>query len=152
MSAVGDAWIKRVLDIEVSVVPKGAVNYAKSRLAWTAAKDRVGSELKSLEQIILSRYSQSPALPEIAQKIRKFDDVLALFAEDLGDVLDKAYSAADPAKRQTHHREAAAVIAKFLARANDDPFMTKLEANPYMPFTGRKVLLQTLSALSRQIA
>ena len=130
----------------------GVVDYAKSRLAWVRAKSALRTDLQSLKDTILARYRDTLAYAEIAARIGSFDRVLTDFADDLSVVLDDALNATEQAQRQKHHAAAAKLIGEYLARAQGDSFIARLEANPYVPFRARAVLVQTLGELSRQIA
>ncbi|MCW7539690.1 hypothetical protein OOT46_17775 [Aquabacterium sp. A7-Y] len=129
------------------------VDYAKSRLAWDAAKKKVQTELTTLEQAILDQYRDSPVFEELSVKVReKLGGVLQSFAEDLSDTLDQALNAAQADERRRHHQAAAAAIRTFLDRAANDSFLAQLDANPFVSVQARATLVGTLGTLSKLIA
>lgn len=132
-------------------IRKGTVDYAKCRLAWEAARKKVHADLQALEAAVLKEYQDSRAFGQLQVNIRRFDQVLAGFAEDLGDLLDNALNASDPKLRQQHHAQAATVVAKFLDRASQDPFIAKLQTNPFVPLTIQTSLVNTLQALAQRL-
>lgn len=127
------------------------IDYAKCRLVWDATRRKVQGDLQKLEQAILTEYRAARGLAQIKTRLRRLDEVLAGFNEDLGLLLDRADTEADADARQRCHREAAALIAKFLARANDDPFIGQLEANPFLPLPLRATLAGPLGTLAKLI-
>lgn len=129
----------------------GTVDYAKCRLAWTAARKKVQEDLLRLEQTILAEFEGVQAYGELSQKIRKFDGVLAGFADDLDGALDDALNAVDDATRGRHHRLAAEMVARFVERANGDPFIAKLQNNPFVPVAVQPTLIATLDVLAKRL-
>lgn len=130
----------------------GKVDYAKCRLAWEGAKRKVEAELDKLERAILEDFRDADGFDEIADKLGKLDEVLAGFAGDLSDTLDRALNATDAAERRRHHQEAAAQIRRFQDYAANDPFIARLEANPFVPIAARATLVGTLGVLAKLIA
>jgi hypothetical protein len=128
----------------------GTVDYLKCRLAWEAAKKKIQSDLQQLEKAILSEFKEAPAYGELAQKVRKFDTVLASFAEDLGTLLDASQNSADPAVRAANHQKAGALVQEFRTRANE-PFLASLDENPFVPVGIQRTLVTTLDALSKRL-
>lgn len=131
--------------------PEGVVDYAKCRLAWAAARQKVAGELQALEKAVLDEYKDSKAFAKLQVGIRRFDAVLAGFAENLDDLLDDALNAKSPQERQTHHARAAEVTKRFLAYASSDPLIAKLQANPFITVSIKTSLVTTLEALSKRL-
>ncbi|MDY0746005.1 hypothetical protein SNE35_15900 [Paucibacter sp. R3-3] len=146
--------LEKFLSLPVPTTPPasaGKVDYAKCRLAWDGAKRKAQAEYQKLEAAIVEAYKDDPGFADIAVKIRKMDTVLADFAENLSDTLDRALNETDAAARQRYHQEAAAVIRKFLDRSANDPFIQQLEANPFVPITAQATLVGTLGTLAKLI-
>lgn len=136
---------------KVKEAPQGMVDYAKCRLAWGAARQKVAGELQALEKAVLDEYKDSKAFAELQVGIRRFDSVLAGFAENLDDLLDAALNAKGPQERQAHHARASEVTRRFLAHASNDPFIAKLQANPFITVSLKTSLVTTLEALSKRL-
>lgn len=132
--------------------PGGAVDYARCRLAWEAARKKVHGELQSLERLVLDHYRQSSAIGELTVKIRRLDTVLSGFEEDLDDLLDAALNTDSAERKRELHAEAARVVRKFLARAQSDPVIQLLETNPFQPVSVKATLVSTLDVLTRRLA
>ncbi len=130
----------------------GKVDYAKARLAWDATRKKAMADLQKLERSILETYKGTPIYSELGTKLRKLDGVLETLSEDLSDALDRALNASEPSLRDRHHQDAHELIQKFLDYAANDPFITQLESNPFVPIAVRGTVVKTLTELSRLMA
>lgn len=130
----------------------GPVDYARCRLAWELARKKVHGELQALERLLLERYRHTRGYAELQQKVRRFDQVLAGFEGDLEGLLDQALNATGTARRDELHAQAQRLVRRFLARAQQDAFIDKLQGNPFMPLTVKASLVATLGALDQRLA
>lgn len=132
--------------------PAGAVTYAKSRLAWLAARQKIGGEIAKLRAQLVAEYKGEPDETEI---LDAYDTgvapILAAFDEDLADKLDDATNAEDAAKRQQLIADARACIVKYQKYLDGEKMIADLDSNPFVPLTIRATLSATLSALSAAI-
>ncbi len=134
--------------------PTGAVNYAKARLAWLAARQKVHGELDQLRTEIRDTFADEdePTFPDLENRLTGLDAILATLDESLADTLDAALNAGqDEARRSEHHRQAQAQIADFLAYVDADPLLSAIDANPFVPVTVHALLQSTLKALSQAL-
>ncbi len=126
-----DSWVTRVLGVAIprsgpeALVPKGAVRFAKLRLAWQAAKSAVGAELDKLRQTVASEMPDHPLLPALS----KLDGVLGHFHAGLSDALD-ALANAPSAEARAAAGKIAGAYAEFTA---DSELIELIESNPFMP-------------------
>lgn len=132
----------------------GAVNYAKARLAWVAARQKVHGELQKLRTEIRNTFAdeEEPTFPDLEKRLKGLDAILETLNESLADTLDAALNAGqDEALRSEHHRHAQAQIGEFLAYVDSDPLLSAIDANPFVPVTVHTLLHSTLKALSQAL-
>jgi len=130
---------------------EGMVDYAKCRLAWDATKKRVHADLQRLEEAILNEFRDAPAFSELVRNVRKLDSVLETFADGLGDALDAALNASGPDERRQRHEQAIKIVAQYQQKVDSDPFIDKLQSNPFVPVSLKESLSTTLSALATRL-
>jgi hypothetical protein len=128
-----------------------SIVYTQTRLVWAATRSKVGNELKKLETAILAAYRGRASLPIVTQKVRKLDQVLAMFDESLNDALDASLNAADPQEKQRFHDEARELIARYQHFLASDPLVQELDGNPFVPIAVKATLTATLATLSAKI-
>lgn len=132
----------------------GAVNYAKARLAWLAARQKVHGELQKLRTEIRNTFANEdePTFPDLENRLNGLDAILDTLDESLADTLDAALNAGqDEVRRSEHHRHAQAQITEFLAYVDSDPLLSAIDANPFVPVTVHTLLHSTLKALSQAL-
>lgn len=133
--------------------PTGAVNYAKARLAWLAARQKAQSELHLLREDILDTYEddEDNTFPDLTDRIGHLDKILVTLDESLADTLDAALNATVDDKRHALHRQAQQQIEQFLAYVEQDPLLANIDSNPFVPVTVRATLHTTLRALAQTL-
>jgi len=133
--------------------PAGAaVTYAKSRLAWMAARQKVGAEIAKLRAQLLTEYKDDGRSVEILDAYdTRAANVLAGFDEKLADKLDEATNAADAALRTQLVADAKALIATYQQFLDGEKLIADLDENPFVPLAIRATIGATLTALSAAI-
>lgn len=117
----------------------GAVNYAKARLAWLAARKKAQGEIERLRQAIRSAFAPGATSDDAA------DDELS---SDDAEALDDALNAAEDDRRLALNRQAQAQIADFLGDVESEPLLLNLDDNPFLPVTVQATLQATLRTLA----
>lgn len=126
----------------------GAVNYAKSRLAWLAARKKVDSEVDKLRAEMLAYFAEDDIAPQITDAYAKrVRPVLDELDEALADKLDDAANTADPARRATLVAAARTEIDRYTAFVAADPTIKALDTNPFVPLAIKQTMEATLTAL-----
>jgi hypothetical protein len=133
--------------------PGGAVDYAKARLAWVAARNNAKADLRRLETAILDAYADEPAmLAQITKGVRRLDKVLVRLDTSLADKLDEGLNAAEPQARAQVNREALGIIDKYIAFLDSDPLIENIDDNPFVDMDLASTLGETLAGLAEQLA
>jgi hypothetical protein len=128
------------------------VTYAKSRLAWLAARQRVVGEVAKLRGQLLAEYKDAPESVAILDAYdTRSADLLAGFDEQLADKLDEATNAEDAALRAKLVAEARAVIAAYQKHLDSENLIKDLDENPFVPLMIRATMGATLKALAAAI-
>jgi hypothetical protein len=134
------------------VKPAGAVAYAKSRLAWLAARQKIGGEIAKLRAQLAAEYKNEPDGDEILEAYdSRVAPVMAALDEDLADKLDEATNAQDAALRQQLIADAKALIGKYQAYLDGEKLIGDLDDNPFVPLSIRTTMGATLTALAAAI-
>ncbi len=130
----------------------GAVTYAKSRLAWLAARKKVESDIETLRQRIIDTFKDDAIAPQLETSYKtRVAPVLATLDDSLADTLDDASNATDPAKRAELVKEAKAIMQKYAQYLTSEPLIKELDENPFMPLSIRATVGGTISTLSKAI-
>jgi hypothetical protein len=130
----------------------GAVTYAKSRLAWLAARKKIESDIETLRQRIIDAFKDQPIAPQLDTSYRtKVAPVLAALDESLADVLDDATNETDAAKRTKLVADAKGIMAKYAQFLTSEPLIKDLDENPFLPLSIRATVGGTISTLSKAI-
>lgn len=130
----------------------GPVMYAKSRLAWIAARKRVESDLAKLKAEIMEAFKDEGLAGEIDTAYRaEVAPVLETLDERLADALDDAVNASDPAVRAKHVAEARAIMGEYAQFLGSSKIISELDSNPFMPIAIKATIGGTLSALSKAV-
>jgi hypothetical protein len=128
------------------------VAYAKSRLAWLAARKKVESDIETLRQRIIDTFKDDAIAPQLETSYKtKVAPVLATLDESLADTLDDATNATDPAKRAKLVADAKAIMQKYAQYLTSEPLIKDLDENPFVPLSIRATVGGTISALSKAI-
>ncbi len=130
----------------------GTVTYAKSRLAWLAARKKVESDIETLRQRIVDTFKDDPIAPQLETSYKtKVAPVLATLDERLADKLDEATNATDAAKRTTLVGEAKAIMQEYAQYLTSESLIKDLDENPFVPLSIRATVGGTISTLSKAI-
>jgi hypothetical protein len=165
MSGAGDAttkneWLSRVLGFATGTTPggkeqipanTGVVAYAKSRLAWLAARQQVQSEIDALRDEVIATFEEDGNANQHAAGYSKWvSPVLENFDTALADTLDAAVSATDPAQHAKLVEDAKEIIKRYEGYLGS-PLIEDIESNPFRPVSIREPIAQTLAQLSQTI-
>jgi hypothetical protein len=130
----------------------GVVAYAKSRLAWLAARKKVESDIETLRQSIIDTFKDDAIAPQLETSYKtRVAPVLATLDESLADTLDAATNATDPAARAKLVAEAQAIMQKYAQYLTSEPLIKDLDENPFVPLSIRATVGGTISALSKAV-
>jgi hypothetical protein len=130
----------------------GGVAFAKSRLAWLAARKKLEESLEKLHGEIQTTYKDSPALSDIDTRFRTtVAPVLASLDEELADKLDDVANAADPAQRTKLITEAKATITRYETYVSSEKLLADLDDNPFVPLALRDTITKTLAVISATV-
>jgi len=150
--AIGAAMDQAKLNAQVAAGGGGTVAYAKSRLAWLAARKKVESDIETLRQRIIETFKDEPIAPQLDTSYKtKVAPVLATLDESLADTLDAATNATDPAQRTKLVADAKAIMAKYAQYLTSEPLIKDLDENPFVPLSIRATVGGTISTLSKAI-
>ena len=157
------AWIEQflgyrfprefVLKTAAAPTPTGSVvNYAKSRLAWLATRQKVQSEMEKLRGGLIAAFEGFDIEAELhAEYTELVAPVLATLDESLADKLDEATNASNPAARAKLVEEAKTIIQRYQNYLAGEPVIVTLDTNPVMPLAIRQTLTTTLTTLSQAV-
>ena len=128
----------------------GVVAYAKSRLAWIAARKKMESDIDSLRAKIIETFKDDAIAPQIETNYRaKVAPILARLDDSLADKLDEATNATDPAARAKLVAEAKSKLSFYAKYLAAEPLLKDLDENPFLPLTIRATIGGTIQQLSR---
>jgi hypothetical protein len=131
--------------------PFSPVAYAKARLAWLGARQKMASEIERLGATIYATYRGDAA--NLEKRFReRVAPVLAGLDESLADKLDEATNSAEPAKRAVLVNEAKAIMQRYQAVLANEPIIADLDANPFAPVAIQQTITMTLDTLSKVLA
>lgn len=132
--------------------PASTVTFAKSRLAWLAARKKVESEIDKLRSEIVNTYKAQGIAAELETRYReKVAPLLNTWDESLADKLDEAANATDAATRAKLVGEAKAIMTRYAKYLAGDRIIGDLDNNPFVPLTIQKTIAGTLSMLSKAV-
>jgi len=130
----------------------GPVAYAKSRLAWLAARKKMETDIDALRVKIVETFKDDAIAPQIETNYRsKVAPVLAKLDATLADKLDEATNATDPTARAKLVAEAKSKMAFYASYLAAEPLLKDLDENPFLPLTIRATIGGTIQQLSRII-
>ena len=130
----------------------GPVVYAKSRLAWLAARRKIETDLDHLKAVIIETFKDEDMAGVIDTAYRKeVAPVLDTLDESLADALDDATNATDPEVRAKHVAQARAIMGKYAQFLGSSQIVTELDTNPFSPIAIKATIGGTLGALSKAI-
>jgi hypothetical protein len=128
----------------------GVVAYAKSRLAWIAARKKMESDIDALRVKIVETFKDDAIAPQIETNYRaKVAPVLERLDASLADKLDEATNATDPAARAKLVAEAKSKLSFYAKYLAAEPLLKDLDENPFLPLTIRATIGGTIQQLAR---
>jgi hypothetical protein len=128
----------------------GAVAYAKSRLAWLAARKKIETDIEKLRGEILAAYPAEAG--DLGQRYTtRVGPVMAALDESLADKLDEATNATDPAQRTKLVLEARDIITRYQQFVAGESLLGDLDDNPFVPLAIRQTMTATLTALAASV-
>jgi hypothetical protein len=150
--ALATAMEQAKLNAQAGTGSSGTVTYAKSRLAWLAARKKVESDIETLRQRIIETFKDDAIAPQLDTSYKtKVAPVLATLDESLADTLDDATNATDPAKRAELVKAAKDIMQKYAQYLTSEPLIKDLDENPFLPLSIRATVGGTISTLSKAI-
>jgi hypothetical protein len=132
-----------------------AIAFTQSRLAWNGAREKIQSELQSLEKAILeaARDEDPEIFAEIKGKTSKLYEILGVRNEKLMDKLDEGFNAEKDSPAQIKaYGEASKLVKDYVSFVNGSPLVQEIDANPFKPVAVKKTLDQTLKVLATRLA
>jgi hypothetical protein len=128
------------------------VTYAKSRLAWIAARQKVESEIEKLRGQLNTAFADDDRFSGIDAAYTQFvSPMLGALDERLADKLDEATNAVEPASRAKLVDEARAIMREYEGYLADAPVISALDSNPIAPLAIRQTLSTTLATLGKVV-
>ena len=151
--------LSAVLNAQSSAPPAAAeqangplATYAKSRLAWLAARRKVEGDIEKLRQQLHVEFAEDEIGAELDSAYDRFvAPMLSELDESLADKLDEVTNATDPALRMKMIDEAKAIIQRYQNFLAGAPTIDALDANPVAPLTIRQTLSVTLTTLAKTV-
>jgi hypothetical protein len=124
----------------------GPAAYAKSRLDWLAARQKMLSDIDTLRDRIVEAYPDQAA--DLEQRYRsRVAGVIEGLDESLADTLEAARNASDPEQRQQLVADSQGIVARYQAFLASEKIIDDLDANPFVPLSIRASMTATLAAL-----
>lgn len=128
---------------------KAAVQkFHKSRVAWTATRAKVDTELQKLSKAIMEASAGEDMIDGLEDQFFKVvDPVLAELDESLSDTLAAAADA-DGAEREELLDDARKTIARYKKFVESNSIISDLDNNPFVTLAIGKTLTSTLTTLT----
>ena len=140
------------LNAQAGTGSSGTVTFAKSRLAWLAARKKVESDIETLRQRIIDAFKDDAIAPQLDTSYKtKVAPVLATLDESLADTLDAATNETNPTKRADLVKEAKDIMQENAQYLTSEPLIKDLDENPFLPLSIRATVGGTISTLSKAI-
>jgi len=128
------------------------VAYAKSRLAWLAARKKVESDLDKLRGAIVTAYANDGIAADLEKRYtEKVAPVLANLDERLADKLDEATNATDPQQRAALVAEAKKIMQDYEKYLTGEKIIADLDSNPFVPVAIQQTIAGTLATLEKTV-
>ena len=124
----------------------------KAKLAWSAARKKVESEVDKLHSEMTKHYKDHGFGGELDKFFAaKVEPVMTNLDESLVKKLDEVTKNTDPAAHTKLVGEAKKIIKGYESYLAGEPIIKKLDDNPFVPLSIGKTLTATLEALSRAV-
>lgn len=128
--------------------PASVQTFHKSRVAWTATRAKVDTELQKLSKAIMDASAGEDMIDGLEDQFFKVvDPVLAELDETLSDTLSAAADA-DGEEREQLLSDARKTIARYRKFVESSSIISDLDNNPFVPLAIGKTLTSTLSTLT----
>ncbi|HET8995252.1 MAG TPA: hypothetical protein VFN42_01155 [Acetobacteraceae bacterium] len=128
------------------------VAYAKSRLAWLAARKKVEGEIDKLRSEIVATYKDDGIADQLESSFRtRVAPVLETLDESLADKLDEVANTTDATARAELVTEAKAIMQRYQSYLSSETLIADLDDNPFSPLTIQQTISATLSALEKAV-
>jgi hypothetical protein len=123
--------------------------HVKSRLVWTATRQKVESDLAKLKRGILAACDEQDIEAALETAFRsEVEPVLANLDDSLAHKLDEVNKAADPVEREKCLADARQILRRYQSFVASAPIIAKLDANPFVKLGIGATLTKTLSGLN----
>ena len=147
-----DSWIQQTLGVTPGAPTAKAAVFAKSRLAWVAARQKVEAELAKLGSAMSAVYDGHGAAADLEKAFQaKVEGMLDKLDHSLADKLDEVNNATDAPTHAKLVGEAKQIVKSYEDYVSSDPMIAKLDDNPFVPVAIAKTLTATLTALNKSI-
>ena len=124
----------------------------KAKLAWSAARKKVESEVGKLHAEMTKHYKDHGFGGELDKFFSaKVEPMMTNLDESLVKKLDEVTKNTDPAAHTKLVGEAKTIIKGYESYLAGEPIIKKLDENPFVPLSIGKTLTATLEALSRAV-
>jgi hypothetical protein len=128
----------------------GAPAFAKARLAWVAARNKVESEVGKLHAEMTTVYKDHGFGAHLDKFFHaKVEPILTNLDEALAEKLDEVNNATDPAEHAKLVQEARGIIQRYESYVAGEKLIADLDDNPFVPLAIQKTLTATLTTLSK---
>lgn len=128
-----------------------AVPYAELRASWDGARKQAAAELKRLQSAILEDYKGDNRLPKVQSTVALMAASLDRFKGELEGALHSAASAGDAATRNQQQALARQFVKEYLNHVRTDPWLVKVDRNPFLPLNVQGALLAALEDLDQRL-
>jgi hypothetical protein len=150
--ALAEAMDAAKLRAQVGGGAVGPVVYAKSRLAWLAARKKMETDLETLRQRLIDHYKDAAIADDLdGRYAERVGPVLRNLDEELADTLDMAINETNPDKRKDLIEAARGVIKRYQDFVASEPIFGELDANPFVPLSVAKTMTATLTTLAAAV-
>ncbi len=132
--------------------PPNMAALGKAKLAWSAARKKMESEVEKLHAEMTKHYKDHGFGGELDKFFSaKVEPMMNNLDESLVQKLDEVTKNTDPAAHTKLVGEAKTIIKGYEAYLAGEPIIKKLDENPFVPLAIGKTLTATLEALSRAV-
>jgi hypothetical protein len=126
-------------------------DYKHLQVSWSEARNSAATDLKRLEEAILSEYSDAPEIDVLRQGLRKFDTILSTLGTEMADLFGQAANAA-LSERATLHSNARTLAGQYRSYIDGDALLAELDDNPFTPVLVKKRFAETLAQIEGALA
>jgi hypothetical protein len=129
-----------------------AVTFAKSRLVWLAARQKVDGDIGKLHDQFMDVFKDHSQADDLSKAFRsKVGTVMDKLDANLAHKLDEIANNADPAQHEKLVQEAKGLLQGYRSYLANEPLIATLDSNPFVPLQIEKTVSATLTALGRAL-